>query len=443
MPNIYCRMTKIYKAGGRAEYITDDPELKKKESGRSEYITGNTGRQEEVVLHLKNMHYDWKFYSTFEKVFQHNPGQKQTEARELVIALPNDLAGAEKGTTTQEQLKELSTICHELAQEILGGTHDWEACVHWNHTRTNLHVHLMFSERSVVFESKPKRYSRDIWIYPESKIFAKAHADGAILLHRKGDLQRDKQGNLVYSIEPLTAKDPKFHKRSFILDCNRSVQHVLEKHGYHLDIQDHTTPYLSQRKLLKGASIDYLEKAKEYNKAVKQYNASVRQHLEIEPDKRIDYQKIRAEIEEQVCSENRKEKKISNGAIEVIYQMAEKVHSFVQRAMAQLKTDVSAWWEESKEQILNTFKIQLSDANGGKAHGRSERFEGNADDNVTAKPENSRPSAATFRGAKLSTEARIAALRDTRNCRENEEESARVGQSHARERQPQKIASGM
>lgn len=42
-------------------------------------------------------------------------------------------------------------------------------------------------------------------------------------------------------------------------------------------------PYLSQKKLYKGASKDYLDNAKAWNAEVKRYNENVKQHIELEP----------------------------------------------------------------------------------------------------------------------------------------------------------------
>ena len=50
MPNVYGQNTKI----------TDVV-------GRSRYISGESDKQEEVIVHEKNMMYDWSFYSAYER----------------------------------------------------------------------------------------------------------------------------------------------------------------------------------------------------------------------------------------------------------------------------------------------------------------------------------------------------------------------------------------
>ena len=153
MPNVFCRTTKISNATGRSEYISD-----------------KTHKQEEVLVHEVSMKYDWQFYHEYELTHQHQEGQRQNEAREIMLPLPNELASKIKGATTEEQKEVIKGICDELVKEIVGEKHDYEYAVHWNHARTNLHCHVLFSEREVVDLSQleQKTYAKDIWQDPET-----------------------------------------------------------------------------------------------------------------------------------------------------------------------------------------------------------------------------------------------------------------------------------
>ncbi len=132
--------------------------------GRSAYISNKTHKQEEVLLHEEKMVYSWQFYHEYELKHQHNSGQAQNEAREILLPLPNGLASKLKGATTENQREKLKEICDALAKEMVGENHDYEYALHWNKARTNLHCHLLFSEREVVDLSllEQKTYAKDI-----------------------------------------------------------------------------------------------------------------------------------------------------------------------------------------------------------------------------------------------------------------------------------------
>ncbi|WP_366536189.1 hypothetical protein, partial [Streptococcus pneumoniae] len=75
--------------------------------GRSNYIS-NEEKQEHLVDHEKSRDFDWKEYIDFEKNHQRS-NMKNNEARELVIALPNEMADQ-----SPEKRKE---IANDLATE--------------------------------------------------------------------------------------------------------------------------------------------------------------------------------------------------------------------------------------------------------------------------------------------------------------------------------------
>ena len=70
MAKVYSRMTKVNNVTGRSDYIS------------------NNDRQEFLILTEKSSDFDWKEYADFEKTNQKSK-EKNNEARELVIALPN------------------------------------------------------------------------------------------------------------------------------------------------------------------------------------------------------------------------------------------------------------------------------------------------------------------------------------------------------------------
>lgn len=327
--SVYGRIQKISNASGRHEYLT---------SGE---------KQEEVVLHEVQLQYDWEFHSQFEQAHSQK-GQSNHVALEVHIALPNEL---------YDDKVKLKEVCDDLVKNIVGENHDYEYAVHWNHNRTNLHVHVMFSERENVKEREAKVYARDIWQDKETHKLAKANAEGAELVHRKGEVQKDKDGNIKYKDEPFTAKDIKFKNIHFPQLKNEITARVLKEHGYDLRVQTKDSPYLSQKKLYKGASEDYIEKAKAYNEAVKEYNNAVEQHIQLEPAIEPTYCQIRKDIEGEVKRANRSSKKITVEAINAIKEMCAFVKEQVRNITVKLRSfaaelSIGHWWQANKKDLV-------------------------------------------------------------------------------------------
>lgn len=331
--SVYSRVAKISNAEGRSEYITDEK------------------RQEEIVLHSENMQYSWEEHSAFERAHQ-KTNVANNEALEVHIALPNKLA---------DRPDDLRKICDNLAHEIVGKNKDYEYAVHWNHNRTNLHVHILFSERENQMDLEPKVYKKDIWQDKDTHKLAKANAENAELVHKKGEVQRDKEGNIKYQTDIFKAKDTKFIKSSFVHEKNRIVEKVMKSYGYNLEYQDKDSPYLAQKKLYKGASKDYIEKAKAWNSEVQRYNEGVKQHIEIEPIQLENYKAIKKEVLENVKEANAEEKKITPRAIELVNAMA----TWVQQTLMQLKVfikrkakeiETMEKWQQVKDKFGDMFQ---------------------------------------------------------------------------------------
>lgn len=334
MPNIYAQNSKISNV-----------------VGRSLYISGKSGKQEEVIVSEQHLKMSWKEHSQFEIDHRQQSNQSQNEAREMIIALPNELAEKEKMETSQKQKEKLSTICNDIAKEVIGKNFDYEFAVHWNHDRTNLHCHILYSERENVLEATEKRYKRDIWMDEETHKLAKKNAPGAILVHRKGEVMVDEEGNIKYSSAPLKPKDPKFKSHTFMEKRNKAIQDVLKTYGYDLFIQDKESPYLSQKKLYKGASMDYIENSRAYNSAVKDYNRNVKQAIQLEPEQRPVYCEIRHDIEDEVKMHNSQFKKISKQAIQAIRDMSDYI---VKQIQDKIHT-MGEFWNTNKEKIIEFF----------------------------------------------------------------------------------------
>ena len=335
MATVYGRIAKISNVVGRSDYLNDEK------------------RQEKIVLQKMEMQYSWQEHSSFEKEHQKS-NVANNEALEVHIALPNELAEAKR---------RLEQVCDDLAHEIVGKNKDYEYAVHWNNNRTNLHVHILFSERENQIDLEPKVYKKDIWHDKDTHKLAKANSENAVLVHKKGEVQRDKEGNIKYQTDIFKVKDKKFTERWWLHHKNKIVKDTLNKYGYKLDLHDgiKNNPYLSQKKLYKGASKDYLDNAKAWNTEVKRYNENVKQHIELEPIQLKNYISIKQEVLENVKEANAEEKKITPKAIELVHEMADWVMDTLRNLKVYIKRksreyEAAKAWNGIKDKFNDMFK---------------------------------------------------------------------------------------
>lgn len=260
MANLYSRETVLKNITGRSKYISTEKETKK------EY------QKERIVLHEKNMKHTWEEYAQYEKTHQ-KTANKNNEGRETVIALPNELAN---------DTKKLKIFCDDLAKSLYGINRDYEYAVHWNEKRNNLHVHYIYSEREINSKATPKVYKKDLWVDPKTGKACKKDTPQAILRCKKGDIQKDKEGNIKYNTDPFTTKDRKFIGKKWLIDSKKQIQEVFKKYNFEIGIFDKSKGFIPQKKLYKGAREDYKEWANLWNEKAKNHNKVLAQLKEKE-----------------------------------------------------------------------------------------------------------------------------------------------------------------
>lgn len=333
MANVYARMTKISDAQGRSNYI------------------GDPKRQENIIFKKKDLEHGWGVVSEFEKQKSHKD-KTNWEAREIVVALPNNLSN---------NLEKLEHVCDDLVKHLVGFDHEQEYAVHWNKDKTNLHVHLLFSERERETWHTPKTYKRDMWYDKNTNRMAKANSNNAELRFKKGERMKDAQGNFRYDYNIFGSKDIKFTEQSFLYTQKYTIQKILKSYGYDLDVQDKTTPFLSQKKLYKGANTDYLQNAKNYNNEVKLYNQAIKDHLKIEPEHLDTYHDMRRVLEKEIKQENRASQSFSIKAIDVVRNIKEYILNLLEGLKKKISQkrdnyEIGEWWDGNKNKIVEMLR---------------------------------------------------------------------------------------
>lgn len=196
----FARVTKLSNVSGRADYIS------------------NPDRQESIVAASEPV--DWKPYHDYEMANQ-KTAARNNEGREVVIALPNEWAALSRD--------ELTRRAEKLAVTAAGKSTDMQWAVHWNKAHTNLHIHVIFSERQR--EKEPGRWDRDIYLTDEGKVARRKadrarNEDGSFKppVHRKGDLK-----------DGFTAKDPKYVSRGWVPAMKQQLREQFAALGVELE----------------------------------------------------------------------------------------------------------------------------------------------------------------------------------------------------------------
>jgi hypothetical protein len=235
----FARVTKLHDIAGRGDYIS------------------NPDRQEAIVAQSAPV--DWKPYREFERAHQRT-NKANNEGRELIIQLPNGWADLPDG--------ELTAKADRLAETAAGKKTDLQWAVHWNKGHTNLHMHVVFSERTRTGEVK--LYDRDIYQTADGKV-ARRRADRAHdtegqelpPVHRKGEIASD----------GFTAKDTRYKAKKWTQEVKNTIHEEMRRLGAVLEPQK--SPYeLHQYHQGKGTqSADIAVK----NRAIKQANEKIRE----------------------------------------------------------------------------------------------------------------------------------------------------------------------
>lgn len=227
-------------------------------SGRADYIS-NPKRQENIVLHSKeNMQNDWKDYADYEKANTKSQTENN-QGREIIIHLPHELA------KDKNKLKE---VVDDYSKTLLGQKRDFEYAVHWNQKESNLHAHIIFSERERNIERQPKVYGRNIWYNKETNRMAKANSPGAELLYKKGEVQRDKKtGEIIYNDDPFSIKDKRFTTKVFNHEIKETHKNIMNKYGFNFRLHNPNRE-IAQKHIGKNSSKEYVEYAEWWNRQV-------------------------------------------------------------------------------------------------------------------------------------------------------------------------------
>lgn len=150
MATVYARQTALHNVGGRLDYI--------RSTQRQENLLGYFDGAAEQ---LQGQYWETMAQESQLSFSQHGGHtRKAVEGRELVIKLPNSLLDS----LTPEQ------VCSTLATSFEQAYHRPAAvALHYNKIKSNLHAHLVYSERELLTEPIVKVAPRNLFFDEEGK----------------------------------------------------------------------------------------------------------------------------------------------------------------------------------------------------------------------------------------------------------------------------------
>lgn len=252
----FVRLQKIPDAGTRLEYIARE---------------GRFSETREQLLLFCNLSDSWQKLIDFEK----SQSRKTNEARELIIALPNEMA--------KYPIRKLRNQCNALISSIQGipSTTPKAYAVHWNYSKTNLHLHYIFGEREMTEThgfSEPKRYRQDIWAKADGTRALKKE-DRHHIMHHKGDMMRDKNGDIIFKTMESSGwseKNRLYKDYSWLNNVKLDLEYTLQGLGYEISSYDPDTHYLPERHEGKGNAKGQLA-IRRYNRSIRKINTLIKE----------------------------------------------------------------------------------------------------------------------------------------------------------------------
>lgn len=249
----FVRLQKIPTVVGRLDYIFRQGAFSKKEL------------QEQLVYFHDNFGAEnWKKLANFEAAESKRLNVKLTQARELIIALPNCMKDA----------KDAESLYKKIADNLASGQ-PYAFAVHWNKTKTNLHMHLLLSERQKLdICREPKRYRQDIWAKSDGSRALKVE-DRHHIMHHKGDIQYDKDGKIKYKSAEnsgFSLKNNSMQKKSWLFEKKQEAVNLLKNLGYDITVFDEKEGFLAEKHEGKGTS-KYTQRIKRENSFIRSQNA--------------------------------------------------------------------------------------------------------------------------------------------------------------------------
>lgn len=259
MATVYARQTVLYDIKGRLDYINSA----QRQENLLGYIDGAAER-------LQGQY--WKTVANESQLAfaQHGGRSKRAvEGRELVIKLPNSLLDEH----TPEEVCRLLADSYEKRYNRPAAV-----ALHYNQTKSNLHAHLIYSERELLPEPTVKVAPRNLFYDEQGQ---RRYKKGEIL----GEDGKLRPGcyivpkGEVYERRCFGAADPRYCTHKWLASVKREWLLPMLNGALRGDVEyqifDGSTGKLPQQHIGKNLRADQREAIGRYNELVRQYNQEV------------------------------------------------------------------------------------------------------------------------------------------------------------------------
>ena len=264
MPNLFARQTALTNVGGRIDYISN-PE---RQENLLAVYDGAADREDGAYWRL--------LAQECKEASKHAaPDRKCVQGRELIIQLSNALLDR----MTPAQIAKILAFSFEQKYG-----RPCVVAVHFNATKTNLHAHLVYSERDLLPEPVVKVASRALFFDEAGKRCYKKKE----ILDEAGDLRpgcRIVAKGEIYERRFFSAVDPSFSQKGWLKDCKANWLLPLRNGDLKGDVtitmynkdsgklaQQHVGPV---KHVDDPAAKEKAAQISEYNQAVKEFNGLV------------------------------------------------------------------------------------------------------------------------------------------------------------------------
>lgn len=237
MATQYLRITKLHDVRGRIDYISN-PER------QENLLAYRTTMDNKMWLSLANQN---------QRSFKNNSrgvsaNGKCIEAREIIFHLPHRFSA------------DPERVLNQIVDDWKNTYHtDCAAALHWNHDKTNLHIHLIFSERERLDRDKVKYATRNMYYDADWKRCNKA--DAVHVIHKGEPTSPPFENAKTRSFKSYTWLEQELKEHyAKILGLDR-----FERDGLHIP----------QQKTFKYQNREKAERIRENNQIIREFNEIV------------------------------------------------------------------------------------------------------------------------------------------------------------------------